>query len=175
MDPMWLIVLRVTERIVIYAGAIFMIYLGYSLYKRGISKGRNNLQAKTKLGQIILPGTGPGLFFMAFGAIVLLVGLFIGRGRIESGKIVVLDPNIFDFSSLQMLKDPYYKSREFSQSYVEVMNKKSDILSEQEDEPNNTAHEDQAKANQSAPNDPNSTPEIIDKVIPAAGDTFNEN
>ncbi len=61
MDPMWLIVLRVTERIVIYAGAIFMIYLGYSLYKRGISKGRNNLQAKIKLGQIILPGTGPGL------------------------------------------------------------------------------------------------------------------
>ena len=112
---------------------------------------------------------------MAFGAIVLLVGLFIGGGRIESGKIVVLDPNIFDFSSLQMLKDPYYKSREFSQSYVEVMNKKSDVLSEQEDEPNKTAHEDQAKTNQSAPNDPNSTPEIIDKVIPAAGDTFNEN
>ena len=55
------------------------------------------------------------------------------------------------------------------------MNKKSDVLSEQEDEPNNTAHEDQAKTNQSAPNDPNSTPEIIDKVIPAAGDTFNEN
>ena len=106
MDPMWLIVLRVTERIVIYAGAIFMIYLGYSLYKRGISKGRNNLQAKIKLGQIILPGTGAGLFFMAFGAIVLLVGLFTGRGRVQSGKIVVLDPNIFDFSSLQMLKDP---------------------------------------------------------------------
>jgi threonine/homoserine/homoserine lactone efflux protein len=81
MDPMWLIVLRVTERIVIYAGAIFMIYLGYSLYKRSNSKGRNNLQAKTKLSQIILPGTGLGLFFMAFGAIVLFSRTFHRQGQ----------------------------------------------------------------------------------------------
>ena len=81
-----LIVLKAIERIVIYAGAVLMIYAGYSLYKRGIDKGCGDLKAQTKLGEILFSGTGPGVFFMVFGAIILLVGLFTGRAAIRSGS-----------------------------------------------------------------------------------------
>ena len=128
MEPIWLIVLRVAERIVIYGCAIFTIYLGYSLYRRGISKGRGDLQAKTGLGQIILSGTGPGLFFMAFGAIILLVGLFTG-----GGKVKVQDPNIGKKEPLHNFVDTEVEMNRWE------LEKELDDLSEQADEPNNTA------------------------------------
>ena len=54
MDPMWLVVLRIIERIFVYVGAIITIFLGYSLYRLGISKGRGDLKAKAKWGEILL-------------------------------------------------------------------------------------------------------------------------
>ena len=89
MEQTWPIVLRAAERCVIYGGAVLLICLGYMLYKQGISKGRGELQAKSKMGEILLSGTGPGLFFMAFGAIILLVGLWTGTGLTPKNCTIV--------------------------------------------------------------------------------------
>jgi hypothetical protein len=71
------IAIRGVERCIIAIGAIFTIYLGYKLFVRGIGTGK--LAAKMKFIDIVLSGSGPGLFFMAFGAIILLVGEFSGE------------------------------------------------------------------------------------------------
>jgi len=72
-NPMFL---RGIERVIINLGAILMTYLGYKLFIFGIEKGYAKLTAETKFYKIVFSGTGPGLFFMAFGAIVLIAALF---------------------------------------------------------------------------------------------------
>jgi hypothetical protein len=107
MEQIWPIVLRAIERCIIYAGAILLVWLGYMLFKRGISKGRGDLKAKSKIGEIIFSGTGPGLFFMAFGAITLMVGLLTGTVRITFEPI---DQNYRRIREIQygaLPKSPY--------------------------------------------------------------------
>ena len=58
-------------------GGIISIWLGYKLFTKGIDKKRGELKAKVKFVEIFFTGIGPGLFFMAFGAIVLMVALII--------------------------------------------------------------------------------------------------
>ena len=41
------------------------------------------LSAESKLYKIVFSGTGPGLFFMAFGAIILLTAIFAGKAGVE--------------------------------------------------------------------------------------------
>jgi len=160
MDSTLLIVLKAIERIVIYAGAVFVIYTGYSLYKRGISKGRGDLKAKTKLGEILLSGTGPGVFFMVFGAIILLVGLFTGRAAIRPGA----RPDSNQQSNRQPLEalwaplsqrapaDYYDIDPNHLRRWIEEAQAMLDSYSQQPDDPNNTAHEEQPQANQNDPN-----------------------
>jgi hypothetical protein len=70
---------RALERIVIVGGAVFAIYLGYRLYLHGISKGGIRWEASgTLIPKLLLTGTGPGLAFMAFGALVLMLALMKG-------------------------------------------------------------------------------------------------
>lgn len=78
MDP---IVWRGIERLVICLGAIAFAYLGYRLYAIGIKPGRNTTTVESPLLKFALSGTGPGLFFMAFGATVLAIALSTGDAR----------------------------------------------------------------------------------------------
>lgn len=56
-------------------GGIFCIYLGYKLFEKGKEKGKGSLRASSKFLTIVFSGVGPGLFFMAFGALILLTGV----------------------------------------------------------------------------------------------------
>ena len=81
-----IVMLRGFERIIIVLGAIFIGYLGYRLYINGTVVGKNTL--KTKFGDVslILTGIGPGIFFMAFGSLVLVAALYFGGAEIKSIK-----------------------------------------------------------------------------------------
>lgn len=80
-DP---IMFRGLERILIIAGGIFCIYLGYRLFLFGADRGWSNLTSESAFFKITFSGTGPGLFFMAFGAIILTTALFSGEGEVRS-------------------------------------------------------------------------------------------
>ena len=134
MDSTLIIVMRTIERIVIFMSATFISCLGYWLYKLSINKGRGNLQANSKLGDIILSGTGPGLLFMAFGAIILLVGLLTGGGEIKE-KSPFLDSK---YDMLTNLKDSMEINETSSRFSVE--------------DPNKTAYEDQSITEAKSPN-----------------------
>ena len=71
----------IIQRILIILGAIFFGYLGYKLYMNGLKEDRGKLNVESKLMSFVLSGTGPGLFFMAFGGIVLVIALFTGGGE----------------------------------------------------------------------------------------------
>jgi hypothetical protein len=71
-DPMFL---RGIERIIICLGAIAYALLGYFLFINGLNKNLGAVTFDNIFLKIIFIGTGPGLFFMAFGAIVLITAL----------------------------------------------------------------------------------------------------
>jgi hypothetical protein len=58
-------------------GGIFCIYLGYRLFIKGIDKGPGEMKGSASWVKFALKGVGPGLFFMAFGAFILLVALLV--------------------------------------------------------------------------------------------------
>lgn len=53
------------------------IWLGYKLFTKGIEKGKGQLDFKSKTFSLIFSGVGPGLFFMAFGALIILVAVIV--------------------------------------------------------------------------------------------------
>lgn len=69
---------RGVERIIIALGGIFFGYLGYRLFLKGLTAGDGNLQLESETMKLIFTGTGPGLFFMVFGALVLVVCIIKG-------------------------------------------------------------------------------------------------
>ncbi|HOY08656.1 MAG TPA: hypothetical protein PLB05_01105 [Candidatus Omnitrophota bacterium] len=77
------ITFRGIERLLIIIGAVVYGYLGYRLYIKGITTGEDNLKFGSKVVKIILSGTSPGLFFMAFGAIVLITSVVTGGASIK--------------------------------------------------------------------------------------------
>ena len=79
---------RGLERLLIVTGAIFLVYLGYRLFLFGVEKGRNHLSTElSESFKIVFSGTGPGLFFMAFGSLVLVIALFTGKYQIMEQEI----------------------------------------------------------------------------------------
>jgi len=75
MDP---ILFRSIERIVIAVGGIIFAYLGYRLYRHGITEGASKIKIESRWWKLLLSGTGPGLIFMLFGTIILVAGLYLG-------------------------------------------------------------------------------------------------
>ena len=61
-------ILRMVERSLIVAGGILSIYLGYKLFVLGIDKS----QGQASAFGVELKNFGPGLFFAALGAVVLV-------------------------------------------------------------------------------------------------------
>jgi hypothetical protein len=77
------ILFRGIERLIICGGAIFAIYLGYKLYCFGVSDGLSKVHFKSKLVSFAASGSGPGLFLICFGSLVLIMALWIGQGEWE--------------------------------------------------------------------------------------------
>ncbi|TGL58718.1 hypothetical protein [Leptospira sarikeiensis] len=75
MDP---IAYRGIERLLIAFGGILFGYLGYRLFLKGITTTKSDLKFESASLNIIFSGTGPGLFFMIFGAIILITSLYSG-------------------------------------------------------------------------------------------------
>jgi len=69
------------ERLTIVLGAVVFGVLGFLLFRFGLTTGRGKLKFKSEFFLFNLSGSGPGLFFMACGAIVLLVALFNGLSK----------------------------------------------------------------------------------------------
>lgn len=72
-------VLHGFERISVIIGGMFLGYLGYKLFIRGVTEGHGKLKAENKIYKIVFSGSGPGLFFMAFGSLVLIAALLTGQ------------------------------------------------------------------------------------------------
>jgi len=73
---------RALERLLMVAGGIVLGIIGYRLFIFGMTKGRNDLSA-VKLAMF---STGPGLFFMGFGATVLITAWLKGGVTSQSIK-----------------------------------------------------------------------------------------
>lgn len=111
-EEMVTVLMRGLERCIITIGAILIAYLGYKLFLHGITKGRGELTAKAKFINIVLSGSGPGLFFMAFGAIVLLAGLYSGRTNAVKVEAIVAPEKI---QAKDVLLEVLPKTHEHSQ------------------------------------------------------------
>jgi hypothetical protein len=75
---MTIFVLHGIERIVITLGAIAFGVLGYRLFTRGLTRSKGDLEFSSPMAKVVFSGAGPGLFFMAFGAIILVVAMLSG-------------------------------------------------------------------------------------------------
>ena len=69
---------RGLERLIIIIGAIFFVYLGYKLYKFGLSEGVSKLKFESKFLNLALSGVGPGLFFIGLASLTLFLALIKG-------------------------------------------------------------------------------------------------
>lgn len=83
-DPTFL---RGFERIIIVLSAVFIVYLGFRLFLFGIDRGYSELKTESKFVKLTFSGTGPGLFFMAFGALILIFALFTGKAEKRSQSV----------------------------------------------------------------------------------------
>ena len=79
MDP---VMFRGIERLLIVVGGIFLAYLGYRLFTRGIAEGASKLDVKTAWAKVVFSGTGPGLIFMLAGTGILIAAIW-GKLSIE--------------------------------------------------------------------------------------------
>lgn len=67
---------RGIERLLVVIGGLFFGYLGYRLFLYGVSEGNGKLETESQFFKLTFSGSGPGLFFMAFGALVLIFSVF---------------------------------------------------------------------------------------------------
>ncbi len=116
--------------LIAFAGVIFA-YLGYRLYLHGFTVGRGKAEAHSKFGNLILSGTGPGLFFMFFGAVILMFDLLFGgassttRIRHESSEL----PAIRELPKrVASLEEGAPLSKENSKLLIEIINVLKDEL-----------------------------------------------
>lgn len=73
------IIFRMIERSLIVTGGILAIYLGYKLFTLGIDK----TQGEASAFGVSLRNFGPGLFFAALGAVILVTSM---RAAIRTGQ-----------------------------------------------------------------------------------------
>jgi len=76
MDAFGFLFYRGIERWMIVVGGLIFGYLGYKLFLYGVDKGHGKLQAENQFFKLTFSGSGPGLFFMAFGALILVSSVY---------------------------------------------------------------------------------------------------
>ncbi len=67
---------RGIERWMVVLGAVVFGYLGYKLFLYGVDQGHGKLDAENQFFKITFSGSGPGLFFMVFGALILMSSVY---------------------------------------------------------------------------------------------------
>jgi hypothetical protein len=67
---------RGIERLLIVIGGFIFAYLGYRLFLYGVESGNGKLETESPLFKLTFSGSGPGLFFMAFGGLILINSIF---------------------------------------------------------------------------------------------------
>ena len=72
MDTFGFLFYRGIERWMIVVGGLIFGYLGYKLFLYGVDQGHGKLEAENQFIKLTFSGSGPGLFFMAFGALILV-------------------------------------------------------------------------------------------------------
>jgi hypothetical protein len=86
------VVWRAMEHSLMMVGAVVLAIIGYRLFIFGIfgtTKEGNNLSALER----VMLGTGPGLFFLGFAAVVLIAVAAKGGGSIHAVKDAPSDPS----------------------------------------------------------------------------------
>lgn len=80
-DPLFM---RAVERVVTIIGAIIFGLLGYKLFVAGVKSSDARFEAKSNSYEFIPSGKAPGLFFMLFSSIILVVSLNAGGATRET-------------------------------------------------------------------------------------------
>src|SRR6185436_6967337 len=96
-DP---IIWRGIERIAIVLGALFFAHLGFQLYKIGQNTGPAKLDLKSPVIRFALSGVGPGLMFMAFGAVVLVFAPRFSATATKRGDADTVEAVQYNFRDL---------------------------------------------------------------------------
>lgn len=104
-DP---ILLRGIERIAIVLVAGLFAWLGYRLFMHGHAQGESKMSLESPWAKVVFSGTGAGLIFMAFGALVLVYALIFGGIRTsERNTVQTLQEDVAelkqDFKEVEML------------------------------------------------------------------------
>ncbi len=76
MDVFGFMFYRGIERWMVVLGGLIFGYLGYKLFLYGVDEGHGKLNAENQFFKITFSGSGPGLFFMAFGALILMSSVY---------------------------------------------------------------------------------------------------
>lgn len=82
------VLLRGIERIAIVLVAALFAWLGYRLFMHGHAQGESKMSLESPWVKAVFSGTGTGLIFMAFGALVLVYALIFGGVRTSESNIV---------------------------------------------------------------------------------------
>jgi len=107
--------------------------LGYKLYTNGITKSKSNLNVQSPILKFAVSGTGPGLLFMAFGALILVWSVSNGgASTTETKTIKKLEGQINHLEeivrtvNMQSVRDPYEDLKELNNAVNElyIQNKK---------------------------------------------------
>lgn len=69
------------ERLLVVGAAIYLTYLGHSLFKFGVLETDADMQSKGIIKRLLFSGTGAGLFLMAVGAMLLALIAYFGNAQ----------------------------------------------------------------------------------------------
>ena len=75
-DAVDLLFYRGIDRWTVVVGGLIYAYLGYRLFLYGVDQGNGKLEAENQFFKFTFSGSGPGLFFMAFGGMILISSVY---------------------------------------------------------------------------------------------------
>ena len=93
----WVFPFRSIERVLIVLAGILCVYLGYSLFVKGVS-GKASLRAEFDKSKIQLANAMPGIFFALFGMSILIVTI---RQTVTLDAAIPVSPNTVTFEPLK--------------------------------------------------------------------------
>lgn len=121
------ILFRGVERLLIVLTAAFFGYLGYRLFCLGRTDAPAKMTFKSKFAQLTFSGTGSGLIFMAFGAIVLLYALIFGGAKATESPVYASSKDLTTLhSSIEQLQEILIHAIDVEQSKTENFNLRQD-------------------------------------------------
>lgn len=99
MDDSFVVVLRMFERMMVVGFGGMAIYLGYRLFFHLPHQTDQQGEIELPGMKVVLSRVGPGIFFLAFGAFILITNLYQGIESSVSRKSVPIDMTSFEEST----------------------------------------------------------------------------